>query len=325
MIDFIQNRTKLSRLRQIIIRFPLIWWVYKKVNLIIFYSQFILSFLFKKNNLLNFGNYNIPSLKNPTSQLCTSNQFFEESYNYWISKLNSAKKFSRKQWEFIFIAQVLKNNNKLTPNSRGLGFGCGKEPLPALFAEYGVESLATDLSVEESKELGWIQTNQHASKLLDLYETSSFKIDYDDFKNKVSFEFLNMNKIPEKYFGNYDFVWSSCSLEHLGSISHGIDFILNSLKCLKPGGIAIHTTEFNVSSDQQTLNEKDCCIFRKKDFDYLEKNIPNGFELKKINYNLGENRIDSYVDYPPFNINPHLKVKIRNFNSTSIGIIIVAT
>jgi len=141
----------------------------------------------------------------------------------------------------------------------------------------------------------------------------------------VSFEFLNMNKIPEKYFENYDFVWSSCSLEHLGSISHGIDFILNSLKCLKPGGIAIHTTEFNVSSDQETLNEKDCCIFRKKDFDYLEKKIPNGFELKKINYNLGENRIDSYVDYPPFNINPHLKVKIRNFNSTSIGIIIVAT
>ena len=176
MIDFVQNRAKLSRLRQFLIRFPLIWWIYKKLNLVIFHSQFILSFLLKKNNLFNFGNYNIPSLKNPTSQLCTSNQFFEESYNYWISKLNSAKKFSRKQWEFIFIAQVLKKNNKLTPNSSGLGFGCGKEPLPALFAGYGVETLATDLSVEESKELGWIQTNQHSSKLLDLYEKEKMEI-----------------------------------------------------------------------------------------------------------------------------------------------------
>ena len=51
-------------------------------------------------------------------------------------------------------------------------------------------------------------------------------------------------------------LWSSCSLEHLGSISHGIEFILNSLKCLKQHGVAVHTTEFNLSSNEETLNEK---------------------------------------------------------------------
>ena len=322
MIDFVKNRNKLSKLRYQLIKVVPLWWLYKKTSLIIFYLQYKFSFLLKKKKLSYFGNYSNPTLSDPTSQLCTSNQFFEEEYDYWISKLNSAKKFSRKQWEFVFIAQVLKKNNKLTRDSFGLGFGCGKEPLPALFAEYGVKSLATDLSLEESKDLGWIKTNQHASHLLDLYETSSFKLNYHEFKNKVNFEFVNMNKIPEKYFEKFDFVQSSCSLEHLGSISYGIDFILNSLKCLKKGGIAVHTTEFNVSSNEETLNDKDCCIFRKKDFDLLEIKIPKNFKIKKINYNLGENRIDSYVDHPPFNINPHLKVKIKDFSSTSVGIII---
>ena len=129
-----------------------------------------------------------------------------------------------------------------------------------------------------------------------------------------------MNKIPEKHFDKYDFVWSSCSLEHLGSIDHGINFIINSLKCLKEGGVSVHTTEFNLSSLERTLNETDCCIFRLKDLEKLKNKLPNGYEFLPLNLNTGSNRIDSYVDHPPFNINPHLKVKIREFNSTSIGI-----
>jgi hypothetical protein len=45
----------------------------------------------------------------------------------------------------------------------------------------------------------------------------------------------------------YDFIWSSCSLEHLGSLELGEQFIYNSLKHLKPGGVCPHD-EYNAQS-----------------------------------------------------------------------------
>lgn len=62
-----------------------------------------------------------------------------------------------------------------------------------------------------------------------------------------------MNNMPEKYNNDFDFIWSSCALEDLSALEHGIKFILNSLRMLKPGGIAVHTKEFNVSSNFETI------------------------------------------------------------------------
>jgi 2-polyprenyl-3-methyl-5-hydroxy-6-metoxy-1,4-benzoquinol methylase len=68
-----------------------------------------------------------------------------------------------------------------------------------------------------------------------------------DFKARVSYRTLDMNFIPDDLHGKFDFVWSTCSVEHVGSILLGQRFIINTLNLLKPGGIAIHTVEFNLS------------------------------------------------------------------------------
>jgi 2-polyprenyl-3-methyl-5-hydroxy-6-metoxy-1,4-benzoquinol methylase len=68
-----------------------------------------------------------------------------------------------------------------------------------------------------------------------------------DFKARVSYRTLDMNYIPEELNGKFDFVWSTCSVEHVGTILLGQRFIINTLNLLKPGGIAIHTVEFNLS------------------------------------------------------------------------------
>ena len=39
--------------------------------------------------------------------------------------------------------------------------------------------------------------------------------------------------------GQFDFVWSACAFEHLGSILNGLEFVVNSVKCLKPGGVVL--------------------------------------------------------------------------------------
>ena len=55
------------------------------------------------------------------------------------------------------------------------------------------------------------------------------------FDEQVRFEFLDMNHIPSHYDSKFDFCWSVCAAEHLGSIDHGIRFIEKSLDVLVPG------------------------------------------------------------------------------------------
>ena len=54
-----------------------------------------------------------------------------------------------------------------------------------------------------------------------------------------------MNHLPDDLRG-FDFTWSSCALEHLGTLAAGADFVVAQMDCLRPGGVAVHTTEFLV-------------------------------------------------------------------------------
>lgn len=122
---------------------------------------------------------------------------------------------------------------------------------------------------------------------------------------------------------DYDFTWSSCCLEHLGSIQHGLDFAENSLRPLRSGGVAVHTTELNCSSDERTLDQGDTVLFRRQDiFRLADRLQAAGHHVAPLNFNLGEQPLDKYIDLPPFTDDRHLKLKIGEYDSTSFGLII---
>ncbi len=50
----------------------------------------------------------------------------------------------RKMWEWLFIAEALRERGMLAAGRRGLGFGVGQDPLVALFAAEGCDVVATD-------------------------------------------------------------------------------------------------------------------------------------------------------------------------------------
>jgi hypothetical protein len=138
----------------------------------------------------------------------------------------------------------------------------------------------------------------------------------------TEFEFVDMRKIPGKYSQKFDFTWSACALEHLGSLDAGMDFILESMKTIKPGGVAIHTTEFNVSSEDSTIEIGDTVLYRKKDLEKLiQKARMEGFEID-MDWNYGGQPLDYYVDIPPYQHNPHLKLLLSGYTATSVGLII---
>lgn len=207
----------------------------------------------------------------------------------------------------------------VAPGKVGLGFAVGKEPLSALFASYGCRIQATDLPKSGVAE-AWSQTDQHAGGVQDLNELG---ICYPAvFKENVQFLPLDMTRIPST-FVDLDFCWSSCALEHLGNLRRGMDFVLNAMRCLKPGGIAVHTTEFNVLSNDFTPDNCDSVLYRRRDLEELAHSLRSaGHVVCELDFTLGDTEADCYVDIPPYKHNPHIKLWLQGFVTTSYAIIV---
>jgi 2-polyprenyl-3-methyl-5-hydroxy-6-metoxy-1,4-benzoquinol methylase len=262
-----------------------------------------------------------PNLDRIGWQLVTSAQMEEPRYAEWCAAIRDPRVKHRKVWEWVYILEVLKQQGMLAEGKRGLGFGCGTEPLSALMASMGCETLATDLDTKTAVKQGWwTATHQHAGGLAQLNEGGI--CDPDLFARKVSYQSCDMTAIPSELTG-FDFVWSSCSLEHLGSLENGLEFIERSMDCLRPGGVAVHTTEFNLGTNGRTLESSAVVAYRKKDIEALAlRLISKGYRIPLINFSPGDRMLDRVVDRPPYR-HSHLKLLYARHLLTSIGVFVV--
>lgn len=254
------------------------------------------------------------------SRLCTQEQFDEPEYARWVAEFKQTPRLHRKQWEYVYICRALEERGMLQPGRRGIGFGVGSEPLPALFAKYGADVIASDLDLASATEQGWLNGNQHAAGLEALNKLGICPA--DEFAKRVSFRVEDMNDISHDLDGQLDFTWSSCCFEHLGGIEQGLRFVEESIRLLKPGGVAVHTTEFNLSSNHQTVTSGGVVIFRRRDIDRLAQRLTRAGHRICLDYSEGDGPADRHVDLPPYAASPHLRLLLMGFVSTSIGLIV---
>jgi hypothetical protein len=245
---------------------------------------------------------------------------------YWCSQLKVPVVFHRKLWELAYVLQALYENGHIHIGARGLGFGCGEEPLPSYLASAHAKITVTDLAPEEVRTKGWIASNQHTSSVDRAFKNEL--VDRETFSRNVELRYVDMNDIPADLIG-YDFCWSICALEHIGSIQNGLDFIENSLNTLRPGGLAVHTTEFNFSNDNETIDNWPTVLFQRKHFEELSDRLrAKGHEVAQLDF-------DVFIDVPPFSHDwperlraqwggdeRHIKVSVDGFPSTCFGMII---
>jgi 2-polyprenyl-3-methyl-5-hydroxy-6-metoxy-1,4-benzoquinol methylase len=251
---------------------------------------------------------------------CRQESFEQPYFTYWLGRLGFGPSYHRKVWEHVFICQALWERGLLTEGRRGLGFGVGREPLAAYFAAQGCEVLATDLAPENAQSAGWSKTQQHAAGLETVWYPHL--CGRPEFEARVRFRACDMNAIPQDIEG-YDFCWSACALEHLGSIDAGLAFIERSIGCLKPGGWAVHTTEFNLSSNTTTLSIGGTVLFRRQDFERLAQRLTEqGHLVAPFDFDPGHAPLDRYIDVAPYRPAPHLKLALEGFATTSFGLII---
>lgn len=256
----------------------------------------------------------------PHSTVCRQASFETPCFAYWTDRLNQGLRYHRKLWEFVFIAQALWERGAVRPDARGLGFGVGVEPLSAYFASQDCRVTATDMDMDQAVAMGWTITNQHAQGKAALRYP---RVCPDDlFESNVTFRPVDMNAVPDDLV-DYDFCWSACALEHLGSIEQGLAFIERSLDCLKPGGLAIHTTEFNLSSNEDTVDHAETVLFRRRDIDDLvERLTARGHTVAPLDLEPGDGPVDRFIDVPPYRPVPHLQMVLGGFATTSLGLII---
>jgi hypothetical protein len=129
-----------------------------------------------------------------------------------------------------------------------------------------------------------------------------------------------MNKIDPDLVG-FDCVCSSCAFEHVGSIELGLQFVKNSLKCLRPGSIAVHTTEFNVFSNEATIDHQQTVLFRRQDIDRLAAELTSQGHEIVLNYNTVRGPFDPHIDVPPWS-GIHLKLQLEQYVTASLGLLI---
>ncbi|MBE9604513.1 methyltransferase [Acetobacteraceae bacterium H6797] len=268
------------------------------------------------------------------SRLCTQADIESHWLRYWCGQLGLLPMYHRKVWEDCYAVQALWESGMLSRGKKGLGFAVGEEWLPAYFAARGCEVLATDLDADDDRAKVWIDTGQHGGTREKLFKEKL--IDRKAFDARVRQMPVDMNKIPTELHGQFDFTWSVCSFEHCGSIGQGLDFVINSIDCLKPGGIAVHTTEFNLDPNGRTIEEGGTVLFQRKHIEALgERLAAKGHKLRPVNFDPGSRILDQFVDLPPYPdlgrttpmtqpMTPHLRMSVAGHVSTSIGLIIEA-
>ena len=252
---------------------------------------------------------------------CSAADYHSEGFTRLCAELARPPQYHRKLWEWVFITHHLRRHGKVASGKKGLGFGVGTEPLSSLFAKGGAQVVATDAPQEIGIEAGWNIFSEHASVLDDIRVPSI--IGEDDFAQLVTYATCDMNEIGDEFTG-FDFCWSSCCLEHLGNLEAGIDFVVNSVeKTLRIGGVACHTTEFNLSSNQDTIRDGPTVIYRMQDLERLVQRLRDrGHMVDDLKIAPDDHPLDFFVDLPPYSQNPHLKLSLMGFTSTSIGIVV---
>lgn len=271
-----------------------------------------------------------PASANPARpSVCRYEHFTQDWYKHWAGVLGQQTDVHvdrptsyRKIWEWAVLLETMHARGMLEPGKRGLGFAVGQERLPSIMAAHGVLVIATDLDVAESK-ANWVEQGQHSQNVEQLFYEEI--IDRQRFDDLVRFQTANMNAIEGFEEGTFDFVWSSCAFEHLGTLEAGTDFVKNAMRLLKPGGIAFHTTEYNVSSNDDTVLSGDDCIYRRKDFEQLDRDLRSlGCGMEPIDFDSGFHAYDLMYDQEPF-LKPgrvHIKLKLDGYICTSALIIV---
>ena len=253
-----------------------------------------------------------PSMEKPVSQLCTAAQCEEPAFKEILQAMAMLPRLHRGVWQHVYVVSVLATLGCIAPGRSALGLGVRRERIPALLASRGVAVVAI-------ADPGRVP-DQEARGGLHLFHPEVVHL--EDFEALAHYHEADLRDPRADLGAGYDAVWSCALAQHMGSVERVLGFLERSLDVLKPGGVAVHTFDFNISSDDQTVDRADFAIPRRRDMEALALRLKRaGHEMLPLNLHPGHDTADGVVDVPPYGL-PHLKIEVGEHVVTSLGLAI---
>jgi hypothetical protein len=256
-----------------------------------------------------------PSLDTPVGQFCTMSQFEDPAFAEIAEAMGMAPTQTRRSWEQAWIVSMLATAGLVTQGRRGLGFGVGRERIPALLASRGVAVLASDTPHQPVE----VQLPPGAHHMA-LFHPEILHL--TDFEQLVAYRPIDMTSVPADLDGQFDFCWSASAADRLGSVAAATQFLEDSLRVLRPGGLSLHTLAFNIRSDVVTLEHPGLSLMRRRDLEALAAQLQvMGHELLPVNFHPGLLPLDGEVAIGP-DAPPRPKQRHGGLVFTSLGLAI---
>jgi SAM-dependent methyltransferase len=237
-----------------------------------------------------------------------------------LQKLSSEGFIHRKDWEWALGIIAMSRFGKLNEKSTAIGIGAGTETVPFYLANKLKHVYATDLYEEN----GWIEVSPS-----DFPENPKKYAPFPYKEDALTVLRMDGTKL-EFPSESFDIAFSFSSIEHFGGKNHS--GALRSLKemerVLKPGGLAVITTEY-------IINDKEHPEFfnRRTIYSDLIDKLERLKLVEPLDLRMTTKTLDTVMDYYPVGINwgnmdnefrknhPHILLKIKNILWTSIMLV----
>ena len=256
-----------------------------------------------------------------SSEIVSEKRFKEDNFFKWMDLLRELPKLHNKQFQQYAI---MESANRITSDigkaKKAIGFGVGVEPIPAALVKLGFDVLATDY-LDGSIAEDWKRTGQLASEFQQLNQRGI--LTEQEFIDHLKFQNLDMNQSPKEMHGSFDFTWSSCALGHIGGYQNGLDFILDSLNLLRPGGMAVHSTELDVSALGSIFTSPSLNFYKLDDLNETIKLAQKrGFETSLIQKRkMFSGKSERFVVLEPWDEKTHIRIEIFGREILSVVLI----
>lgn len=171
------------------------------------------------------------------SKVCDGADWFDPELLAVIEDdLRELPRFHRKQWEFAMILLALRRGGALRPEAVGLSMGAGKERLLYAVAQHVRQVVATDL-YDAATEWDKARTTDPDRYIK---EDKPFPVDDARLRGlRMDMRSLDFED------GAFDFCYSSCAIEHIGSRQDFLRHLSEAHRVLKDGGLYAFTTELH--------------------------------------------------------------------------------
>lgn len=237
------------------------------------------------------------------SQPCTHAQVISLDYHLWAERVGERPLLHRGQWEWLYVLQALQQEGVVRPGARGLGFGAGEGPIAAHLA-------ARDCRLVVAGPLPGGVATLHRPELCTL----------DELSERVAVRAIDPSHIrPELH--DLDFVWSTGAADRRGDLDAGMQFVIDTLTPLRPGGVAVHTLTYNLSSNVRTVRSGPTVALRRRDLEHLAHRLRSAGHHTELLFDHGRLPGDAHVDRPPFST-MHLRTTLGSHVVTSFGLLI---